>query len=369
LRTLYNLVVDLNELDSDVTLSLPKGATLHDIDERTLAWIDEEFGGTWSSEAHVGSNVVAFHGGAPVGFATYDPQGLRFAWLRGLARERGVGVFGPFGVARSERGGTLGRALLHRALDGLRERGYDRALIAAVGNEGLIRYYADACGARVAEEFGVDAIATPRPRTTVMVSGSGTNLQSVLAAVGNERLPLDVVSVVSNRSKAYALERARAAGVPARVVVWKRKEETREAYDLRLLDEMRADEPELVVMLGWMHLLSEPFVAAFPNLLNLHPAFLPLDPQRDEVVLPDGSCMPAYRGPDAAGDALRDGRAWVGATVHRVTPDTDRGPVLARKPLRVTRGEAQDEVMARLHPLEHNLVAQALMRWIYERTA
>lgn len=332
-----------------------------------MAWIDEEFGGTWSSEAHVATNVVLFRNDARAGFAAFDPAGLRFSWLRGLATEPGVGVFGPFGVARSERGGLLGRALLHRALDGLRERGYDRALIAAVGDERLIRYYADACGARVAESFDVGAMATPRPRTTVMVSGNGTNLQSVLDRVADGRLPLDIVSVVSNSAKAYALERARKAGVPVRVVAWKRKEEERSAYDRRLLEEVQADSPELIVMLGWMHLVSESFVSVFPHLLNLHPAYLPLDPQRDDVVLPDGSLMPAYRGPDAAGDALRDGRAWVGATVHRVTASTDRGPVLARKPLRVTPGETKDAVMARLHPIEHDLVATALMRWIYER--
>ncbi|MBV8152815.1 MAG: GNAT family N-acetyltransferase [Candidatus Eremiobacteraeota bacterium] len=368
MRKLYNLVVDL---ETDRATPRAGGIDVRDAaDDRTLAWIDQEFGGTWSSEAHAGSNVVAFRDSAPVGFATYDPQGLSFSWLRGIGTERGVGVFGPYGIARTERGGLLGRELLHRALRGLRERGYARALIAAVGDERLIRYYADACGARVAEEFDVEAMATPRPRATVMVSGSGTNLQSVLDRVRDGRLPLDVVSVVSNNPKAYALERARSWGVPSiRSVRWKRGEEPREQYDVRLLEEVRADDPELVVLLGWMHLLSESFVREFPHLLNLHPAFLPLDPERDRVVLPDGSEMPAFRGPDAVGDALRDGRTWTGATVHRVTPSTDRGPVLARKPLRVRAGETQLDVMERLHPLEHDLVATALMRWVYERRA
>jgi len=361
-RDLFNLVVDLRE-GFDVI------APAIDTDERTLAWIDDEFGGSWSSEAYAGSTVAAHDTiGAPIGFATYESKGMRFRWLRGLAQEPGVGVFGPIGVAKQHRRAGLGNELLFAALSGLHRRGYSRALIAAVGEQKTIDWYRHAAGAEVAERYDVAALVPKRPRVTVMVSGSGTNLQSVLDRSRSGELPIDVVAVVSNKAGAYALERAKKAGVPSRrVVEWKRKEEAREAYDLRLLDEVRADEPDLVLMLGWMHLLSEPFVRAFPSLLNLHPAFLPLDPARDDVALPDGSRMPAYRGPDAVGDALREKRLWTGATVHAVTAATDRGPVIARKPLRVSAGETQDRVMERLHPLEHELVATAIRRWIYER--
>jgi phosphoribosylglycinamide formyltransferase-1 len=369
-RELFNLVV---ELEGAAALRQAQGDTGaqddNEIDERTLAWIDAEFGGTWSSEAFAGSNVVARDGnGAPIGFATYDAKGMRFRWLRGLAKEPGVGVFGPIGVSERHRRHGVGAELLLAALGKLRERGYSRALIAAVGEEKTIDWYRRVAGAEIAERYDVAAIVPQRPRVTVMVSGSGTNLQSVLDRAHGGALPIDVVAVVSNSAKAFALERARRAGVPSvRVVPWKRKEEARDAYDLRLLEEVRADEPDLVLMLGWMHLLSEPFVRAFPSLLNLHPAFLPLEPERDDVVMPDGTRMPAYRGPDAVGDALRDRQLWTGATVHAVTPATDRGPVVARKPLRVSPGETQDEVMQRLHPLEHDLVSTAIKRWTYER--
>ena len=334
-----------------------------------LAWIDAEFGGTWSSEALAGSNLVAYEDtGEPIGFVTYDPKGLRFRWLRGLAREPGVGIFGPIGVVQSRRRHGLGTQLLLSALAELRQRGYSRALIAAVGEEATIDWYRRVAGASIAERYDVSALVVRRPRVTVMVSGNGSNLQSVLDCARSGELPIDVVSVVSNKASAFALERARNAGVPSvRVVPWKRDEETREAYDLRLLDEVRADSPDLVLMLGWMHLLSEPFVRTFPSLLNLHPAFLPLDPDRDDVVMPDGTRMPAYRGPDAVGDAFADGRIWVGATVHKVTPATDRGPVVARKPMRVEAGELRDDVMHRLHFIERGLVATAIRRWIYEQ--
>jgi phosphoribosylglycinamide formyltransferase 1 len=151
------------------------------------------------------------------------------------------------------------------------------------------------------------------------------------------------------------------------VLPWKRKEELRADYDARLRAAVAAMEPDLALLLGWMHLLDERFVAAFPELLNLHPAFLPLDERCDDVTMPDGSRMPAFRGAHAVRDALAAGSAWTGATVHAVTASTDRGPVVARKPLRIAPGENEDRVMARLHPLEHRLVATAIMRRLYER--
>jgi phosphoribosylglycinamide formyltransferase 1 len=372
-----NLVVDLDErfaLSREAVSAARRSVVGVEIaastaaDGKTLAWIDREFGGAWSSEARAGSNALAFRDDAPVGFATFDAQGLRYRWLRGVARERDVGVFGPFGVAPGERGTGLGLALLRLALAGLRERGYARALIAAVGEEGLVRYYADAVGARVAERFERAALVAPRPRALVMASGSGTNFQAVLDAAGSGRLPIDVAGLLTNNPDAPAVERARAAAVESIAVLpWRRKDQSRAAYDARLLDAVAALEPDLVLLLGWMHLLDEPFVRAFPNLINVHPAFLPLDPEDDDVTLPDGSTIRAFRGPRAVRDALAAGSKWVGATVHLVTPATDRGPVLVRKPLRVRDGEDEGQVMERLHPVEHQLVAAGIMRWSYER--
>ena len=200
-----------------------------------------------------------------------------------------------------------------------------------------------------------------------MASGNGTNLQAVLDRLRAGELPLELAGIVVNNPKAYAIERARVAGAALTVLPWKRGEEPRAAYDERLLKAVTAMRPDMVLLLGWMHLLDDAFVRAFPNLLNLHPAFLPLDPQRDDVVLPDGLRIAAFRGARAVRDALAAGSRWVGATVHAVTPATDRGPVLVRKPLRVETGEDEAQVMARLHPLEHQLVASAIMRRLYER--
>jgi phosphoribosylglycinamide formyltransferase 1 len=362
--TLSNLIVDLSGVPLDASAVRTEVAG-----DRTLAWIDETFSGTWSSEAAAGVNVVARCEDAPIGFATLDARGLKFRWLNGLARERDVGLFGPFGVVRDERRTGLGVFILRQALQGLRERGYARALIPAVNGDRLIQYYADAVGAAVAEEFDRAALLAPRPRTLVMASGNGSNFQAVVDASSSGSLPIDVVALVSNDTRAYVIERASAAGVAAaHVVAWRRKEETRAQYDERLLEVVRFVAPDLVLLLGWMHLLSDAFVAAFPEMLNLHPAFLPLDPSCNDVGLPDGTRIPAFRGPHAVHDALAAGSRWAGATVHRVTPATDRGPVLARKPLRVQPKEDEAHLMERIHAAERDLVKSAIVRWLFERS-
>jgi phosphoribosylglycinamide formyltransferase 1 len=300
----------------------------------------------------------------PVGFATYDPRGLRFAWLRGLATDPDTGIFGPFGVDPAFRGGIVGHALLTIALAQLRTRGFKRALIPAVGDAKLIRYYMALTDAREAERFDVRAF-TPQPvRTIVLASGSGSNFQAVLDRVADGGLPLDIAALVSNNAGAYAIERARTADVACiHVLPWQRKAVTREQYDARLLEVIASEEPELVLLLGWMHILNDAFIRTFPHLINVHPAYLPLDPARDDVGLPDGAIIPAFRGPRAVRDALAASSPWVGASVHLVTNEADRGPIL----MRVSAGEAEASVMDRLHPIEHRLVERGIRRWLYER--
>lgn len=338
-------------------------------DDPFLAWLDAEFGGTWSSEAFAGTNVIARAGnGTAVGFATYDPRALQFSWLRGLGAQDGVGVFGPFGVAPAHRKSGIGPHLLTAALASLRERGYVRALIPAVGEEKLVEYYAANAGAQIVERFEKRLWFERRYRATVLASGSGSNLQAVLDASAARRLPVDVGAVISNVEGAYALTRAQNAGVrTVRAIPWRRNEEAREAYDSQLIRAIESTQPDLVLLLGWMHLLSPPCIDALPEMLNVHPAFLPLDPAADAVAFPDGTVTPAYRGARAVRDALRDGSSWVGASVHRVTNDTDRGDIMQRKPLRVENGEPETAVMERLHPLEHRVLTGAIMRWAYER--
>jgi phosphoribosylglycinamide formyltransferase-1 len=332
-----------------------------------LAWIDDEFGGTWSSEAFAGNNIIVRSGDRFAGFVTFGPRGLSFSWLRGLGSEPAVGIFGPFGVAKEFRSTPIGPNLLVAALASLAQAGYARALIPAVGHEKLVAYYQRYSGAQIAETFDKAQWLQRSYRTVVLASGSGTNFQSVIDGVAAKKLPLDVAMLLSNKSGAYALERARNAGIHAVALPWDRKAQSRAQYDAALLDMVQRESPDLILLLGWMHVLPDAFVAAFPHTINIHPAFLPLDQLQDHVAFPDGTVTPAFRGAHAVDDALAWGSRWTGASSHRVTLDADRGPVLVRKPLPIADGEPHDTIMARLHPLEHRVLAGGIMRWVYER--
>ncbi|MBV8150124.1 MAG: phosphoribosylglycinamide formyltransferase [Candidatus Eremiobacteraeota bacterium] len=196
-------------------------------------------------------------------------------------------------------------------------------------------------------------------RTTVLASGGGTNFQAVVDAVAAGMVSLDLRALVSNRGDAFALERARSAGVPAQLLTWDRKRTPRAEYDAALTEAVAASDPELLLLLGWMHVLPPQFVERFPRMINIHPAYLPLDPEADEVETPDGTVIPAFRGPHAIADALAAGSPWYGATAHRVGVEPDRGMVLARRPLRLNERDVE-AALAALRPTEHAVLLEGI---------
>jgi len=335
-------------------------------DDRLAAWIDYTFGASfWSSEVRAANVWVARRGEEIAGFAAFGPRGLALPWLRRWRDRADVGIFGPYGVAETFRGTGAGTALLTAALYSLRASGYRHALIPAISGDRLIAAYQARTGAGVVDEFGCGDV--PRTRAVILASGAGTNARNVLERVREGALALDVAAVVANDPAAGALDAARDHGTAAIPVVWDRAHETRAAFDARVIDAVRRTEPELVLLLGWMHVLPAAFLARFPNTLNVHPSFLPFDPAADEVVVPDGSVIPALRGPHALRDALRLGLPWTGVTVHRVTAQTDRGAVLVRTPVRTDGLAAEADLRDRVRPLEFAAVTKAIRRWSWER--
>ncbi len=338
-----------------------------DADDRLLAWIDLHFApSSWSAETRAGSAWVAEDDGEIAGFAAYGARGLKFFWLRAYEDRADVGIFGPYGVAPAHRGTGIGEALLTAALCELRAGGYAAALIPAVRGDRLIGMYERRTGARVVDEF---VLRVPPVRTTILASGAGTNARNVLSRVRDGALPLDVRAVIANDAAAGALESARLHGVEPVSVVWERSAESRAAFDARVAEATARTEPELVLLLGWMHVLADAFLARFPQTINLHPAFLPHDPARDHVVMPDGATIPALRGAHALRDALRAGIRWSGATVHVVTPATDRGDVLVRVPTETDGAATEADLRELIRPVEFAVVPAAIRRWTYERTA
>jgi phosphoribosylglycinamide formyltransferase-1 len=199
----------------------------------------------------------------------------------------------------------------------------------------------------------------------VFVSGSGTNLQGVIDAVRAGELPLDLRLVVANRKDAHALERARTAGIPSALALWRRSEQSRSSYARELARIVAQHGARLVLLLGWMHVLDADFLAAgFDGVLNLHPAYLPDDPADNDVALPDGSRSPAFRGAHALRDAIEAGASMTGATLIEITADVDRGPVLARRAMELVAGDDERSALERLHHIEREVVKDGVLRWI-----
>jgi formyltetrahydrofolate-dependent phosphoribosylglycinamide formyltransferase len=185
-------------------------------------------------------------------------------------------------------------------------------------------------------------------RLVVLASGNGSNLQAILDACANGTLPAQVVAVVSDKPQAYALERARLAGVPA-LAQPKDRNANRLDYDAALADTVAAHQPDWVVLAGWMRLLSMNFLGRFPGrVINLHPA------------LPG-----AFPGAHAIADALAAYRrgeiAHTGVMVHLV-PDEgiDNGPVLAQRTVTINPGDTLESLSARIHAIEHKLLVEVL---------
>ncbi len=164
----------------------------------------------------------------------------------------------------------------------------------------------------------------------VLVSGNGTNLQALIDA----RLP--VAAVASNRSDAYALVRARSAGIPAAAFSLACHAD-REERDLVLARWLEEHGVELVVLAGYMHLLTKPFLDRFPGaIVNVHP-----------------SLLPAFPGAHAIADALAADVGETGVTVHWVDEGLDTGEVIAQERVRV---EPRETLEDRIHAVEHRLL-------------
>jgi phosphoribosylglycinamide formyltransferase-1 len=344
-------------------------ARTHGPDERLAAWIDGAFAPSWwSSEARAGDAWYAeTASGEIVGFAAFGARDLRFPWLRAYRTRPGVGIFGPYGVAPAHRKTGAGAALLTAALASLRDAGYTDALIPAVGGDALVASYVTRTGAQIVDTF--DLRAPRRFRTTILASGGGRHAQNVVLRSAAGELPLDVTAIISNVATAGVLMFAREAGVAGEAVVWDRKAECRAAYDARVIAAVAATQPDLVLLLGWMHLLPPAFIERFPEMLNVHPAFLPFDPAADDVVMPDGSRIPAFRGAHAMRDAIAAGVAWTGASVHRVTAETDRGEIVVRTPFSLAGITDEATLVDRLRPVEQAAVVSAIRRWVFEQIA
>ncbi len=184
------------------------------------------------------------------------------------------------------------------------------------------------------------------PRIAVLLSGSGSNLQALLDQHAAGQLPGTFACVLSNRADAYGLQRAEAAGVPT-AVVDHRPFPDRETFDAALVERLEAVGVDLVVLAGFMRILTPVFVQRFEGrLLNIHP-----------------SLLPDFRGLHTHERALEAGVEEHGCTVHFVTPELDAGPAIVQGVVPVHAGDSPEALAQRVQVQEHRVYPLAV-RWL-----
>ncbi len=179
-------------------------------------------------------------------------------------------------------------------------------------------------------------------KTAILISGSGTNLQAFIDAVDSGDLDLELCAVFSNNPDAFGLERAEKAGI-ATACIQHADYPDRESFDQAVIAELDRFEPDLLVLAGFMRILSPRFVTHYAGrILNIHPALLPL-----------------YPGLNTHQRVLDAGDEWHGSTVHFVTEKLDAGPCILQGRVAVLPGESAQELEKRVQAVEHRIYPQA----------
>ncbi len=199
---------------------------------------------------------------------------------------------------------------------------------------------AGACAAAMTDP--VDGCETALP-VVVLISGRGSNLQAIIDQVHSAELPVAIRAVISNRPQAAGLARARAAGIPTRILDH-RDFHDRESFDKALADIIDGHAPRLVILAGFMRILTPAFVARYQGrLVNIHP-----------------SLLPAFRGLHTHERALQAGVGVHGASVHFVTVELDGGPVFLQVKVPVRADDNVERLAARVLEQEHRLYPLAI---------
>ena len=189
-------------------------------------------------------------------------------------------------------------------------------------------------------------------RATVLISGTGSNLQALIDARHAGGLDLDIIHVISNVPSAQGLERATRAGIRSSVLDHRNFDE-REDFDRALAVLMAADDPELIILAGFMRIIGPQVLEPFAGrMINLHPSLLPL-----------------YRGTGTYQRALDAGDRQHGASIHFVTAELDGGPVLSQVVIPILETDDPARLAARLGPKEHELIVASIELMTRRRVA
>ena len=186
-------------------------------------------------------------------------------------------------------------------------------------------------------------------RIVVLISGSGTNLQAIIDACDSADYPAAVVGVVSNKRDAYGLTRAQEANIKTTALSHK-DFESRESYDQALIKKIDLFTPDVIVLAGFMRILTPAFVQHYQGkLLNIHP-----------------SLLPKYQGLNTHQRAIDAGDKEHGVSVHFVTEELDGGPVILQAKVPVFDGDTSDDLAARVHEQEHRIYP-LVVKWLCQK--
>ena len=192
-------------------------------------------------------------------------------------------------------------------------------------------------------------------KIVAMVSGGGTNLQAIFDAIDRGEIDAEVTLVISSARKAYALERARARGIPTLALPMKAFATPEECQAARHRALVEA-QPDLIVLAGYLGILGAETIRAFPGrILNIHPALIP------------SFCGKGMYGHHVLEAALEYGVKVSGATVHFVSEDIDAGPIVFQGSVPVEEGDTPDTLAARILPVEHTLLPEAVRLFCQDR--
>lgn len=180
-------------------------------------------------------------------------------------------------------------------------------------------------------------------RIVVLISGNGSNLQAVIDGIATERVAGKIVAVISNKTDAYGLVRANKADISTEVLKYEDFND-REKYDQALMNCIDRYKPDLIVLAGFMRILSNKFVSHYlGRILNIHP-----------------SLLPKYKGLNTHQRVLQAGDKEHGATVHFVTPELDSGPIILQGKIAVQDTDTEHQLAQRIHDIEHQIYPQAI---------
>lgn len=182
----------------------------------------------------------------------------------------------------------------------------------------------------------------------VLISGNGSNLQAIIDQIDTGNIKATICAVISNRPDAYGLERAKKAGIPTESLDHKQFD-SRQAFDQQLAKRIDQYQPDLVVLSGFMRILSDGFVEKFQGkLINIHP-----------------SLLPAYKGLGTHKRALEDKVKEHGASVHFVIPELDAGSIIIHGIVPVKANDDEKSLRKRVHQVEHLIYPMAI-KWLAE---